>query len=181
MNFTKAGKSSEARQKYMREVVFEILSGTPKQSATAKAMDWGKDIEQYAREAYETKTGEFATIAEFQTHKDMQFVGSSPDFLIGEDGGAEIKCPHDEGKHVLTLLNGMPEEHMAQIQGNMFVTGRNWWDFVSYDPRQAEPYRIYIQRIERDDIFIEKLREELLKFWKEVALMVTQIKGKATK
>ncbi|MCT9071225.1 YqaJ viral recombinase family protein [Cupriavidus gilardii] len=50
-------------------------------------------------------------------------------------GGIEIKSPHDEGVHINTWLNGMPEEHMPQVQGNMLVTGRQWWDFISYDPQ----------------------------------------------
>ncbi|MGE0630933.1 MAG: lambda exonuclease family protein [Pseudobdellovibrionaceae bacterium] len=174
----KSGKPSEARQKYQRELVFEILSGVPKQSTQASAMKWGSEIEQYAREAYEIETGNIVKISEFTFHKTLPHVGSSPDGLIEPNGGIEIKCPYDEAKHVQTLLEGMPDEHMAQIQGNMFVTDREWWDFISFDPRQAEPYRIYIQRINRDEEYIKKLQAALDVFWKETCEMVCNLKNR---
>ena len=174
----KSGKPAEARQKYQRELVFEILSGVPKQSASASAMKWGSEIEQYAREAYEIETGNIVKTAEFTLHSTLPHVGSSPDGLVEPNGGIEIKCPYDEAKHIQTLLDGMPEEHTAQIQGNMWVTGRNWFDFVSFDPRQGEAYRIYIQRIPRDENYISNLKIELEKFWIEVCENVEKLKNR---
>ncbi|MBL8677275.1 MAG: YqaJ viral recombinase family protein [Alphaproteobacteria bacterium] len=175
LSFLKSGKSSEARNKYMREVVFELMSGIPRHETSGASLAWGKEIEGYAREAYEMQTGNMVTPSEFVTSYDLNFVGSSPDGLIDYDGMIEIKCPHDEGKHIQTLLEGMPEEHIPQIQGNLFVTGRQWCDFISFDPRQSEKYRIYIQRINRDEEFIEKLRVELVKFWEETKILLNQI------
>ncbi len=172
----KNGGPSQARLKYMREIAFEILSGVPKQSTNAAALKWGKEIEGYAREAYELQTGNIITTTGFATHPTLAYVGSSPDGLVDEDGGIEIKCPHDETVHVQTLIEGMPEEHTAQVQGNMFVTGRQWWDFISFDPRQAEPYRIFIQRIPRDEKFIAKLEASIDSFWTEACAMVDGIK-----
>ena len=176
LSVLKNGKPSQARQKYMREIVFEILSGVPKQSTSAQALKWGSEIENYAREAYEVESGNIVQNSEFIIHPEMEFVGGSPDGLINDDGGLEMKCPYDESTHVQTLLDGMPEEHYAQVQGTLFVTGRKWWDFVSFDPRQAEPYRLYIQRINRDDIFIESLKTALILFWQETCEMVEKIK-----
>lgn len=176
LSVLKSGKPSEARQKYQRELVFEILSGVPKQSTSASAMKWGSEIEQYAREAYEIETGNIVKPAEFTLHPILPHVGSSPDGLVEPNGGIEIKCPYDEAKHVQTLLDGMPAEHMPQVQGNMWVTGREWWDFISYDPRQSEPYRIYIQRIPRDENYISNLESELKKFWNEVCEIVETLK-----
>lgn len=178
MAVLKSGAPSQARLKYMKEIAFEILSGVPKQSVNAAALKWGKDIEGYAREAYELQTGNIIKIVGFVTHPTMEYVGSSPDGLVDEDGGIEIKCPHDETVHIGTLIEGMPEEHIAQVQGNMFVTGRKWWDFISFDPRQAEPYRFYIQRIERDENFIARLEESITSFWKECCAMVFNIRQK---
>jgi putative phage-type endonuclease len=176
--FLKSGAPAQARLKYMREIAFEILSGVPKQSVSAAALKWGKEIEGYAREAYELQTGNIITTSGFLTHPKKTFVGCSPDGFVEEDGGVEIKCPHDETVHVQTLIEGMPEDHIAQVQGNMLVTGRQWWDFISFDPRQAEPYRIFIQRVPRDRKFIEKLEESIESFWKEACAMVDDIKQK---
>jgi len=178
LSVLKSGKSSESRSKYMREIVFEILSGVPKQSSNAQAMKWGTEIEQYARESYELYTGNIVQSAEFTLHPQFQYVGCSPDGLIDFDGGIEIKCPHDESKHIQTLLEGMPQEHIPQIQGTLFVTGRKWWDFVSYDPRQGEDYRLYIQRVYRDEKFINDLRERLIQFWNESCEMVCLLKNR---
>lgn len=178
MSFLKNGQSSQARLKYTYEIAFEILSGVPKQSVSAAALKWGKEIEVYARQAYELQTGNIITLSGFVTHREIAYVGSSPDGLVDEDGGIEIKCPHDETVHIQTLLEGMPEDHTAQIQGNMFVTGRKWWDFISFDPRQAEPYRFYVQRIERDQKFIDKLEESIASFWKECCSMIYDLRKK---
>lgn len=176
MKKLKNGNPSEARLNYVRELVFEVLSGNPKQSVQANALKWGSEIEQYAREAYELKTGELVTLAEFVTHHKHPFIGCSPDGLIGEEGGIEIKCPHNECIHIQTLVEGMPVDHIPQIQGAMFVTGRKWWDFISYDPRQAPDYRLYIQRIHRDEDYIQKLEKELLEFWRDVQMTLEVLK-----
>ena len=74
----------------------------------------------------------------------------------------------------------MPDDHIPQVQGNLMVTGRQFLDFISYDPRQAEPYRLYVQRITRDDEYIEKtLLPGLLAFWGDVQRMVKAIQEKA--
>jgi pantothenate kinase len=69
----------------------------------------------------------------------------------------------------------MPDEHMAQLQGAMWITGRAWWDFVSYDPRMPKNLQIYIQRIERNDIFIAGLDTEVRSFLAEVDSTVDQL------
>lgn len=178
MSFLKNGKPSESRQKYMREIVFEILSGVPKQCAQGQALKWGSEIEQFAREAYELKTGSFVYPSEFITHPTIDFIGCSPDGLVGEEGGIEIKCPYDEGKHIQTLLEGVPQEHIPQIQGNLFVTNRKWWDFVSFDPRQAEGHRMYVERVLRDEDYISNLSKEICIFYKEVQEMIDVLKCK---
>lgn len=182
--FTKGSKNVppkplEARNKYARELAFEITSGNPVHMVSSKSMAWGTEAEVLAREAYELETGAIVTESGFVLHPDYPYIGASPDGLIGKDGGLEIKSPHDEAVHIRTWLEGIPEEHIAQVQGNLFVTGRQWWDFVSFDPRQAAPYRLYIQRIPRDEDYIEKLRIGLLAFWTDVQKIVSELKQKA--
>jgi predicted phage-related endonuclease len=180
MNKKKPTEPTAARMTYMRTIVAEILSGRPKHEITSKSLSWGTEAEEFARQAYELETGLVVVQSEFVTHYDYDFIGASPDGLIGTDGGIEMKSPHDEQVHIGTWLNGMPDDHIAQVQGNMMVTGRQWWDFVSYDPRQAEKYQLYIQRIARDDTYInETLLPGLLKFWAEVQQMLKRIQDRA--
>jgi putative phage-type endonuclease len=176
----KTGKPTAARETYMRTLVAEILSGRPRHSVGSQSMAWGTEAEQFAREAYELETGLVVADAGFTTHYQYDYIGGSPDGLVAADGLIEIKCPHDEQVHIGTWLNGMPDDHIPQVQGNMMVTGREWCDFISYDPRQAEPYRLYVQRIKRDEDYIgHLLLPSLLQFWCETQAMVKSIQEKA--
>ena len=176
----KTGQPTAARQTYMRTVVAEILSGRPKHSISSQALSWGTEAEQFAREAYELETGLVVAESGFVVHYEFDFIGGSPDGLVGADGIIEVKCPHDEQVHIGTWLDGMPADHIPQVQGNLMVTGRAFCDFISFDPRQAEPYRLYVQRIERDDKYIsETLLPGLLDFWADVQRMVKTIQDKA--
>jgi hypothetical protein len=141
----------------MMQIVCERLTNQPQPSYQNGAMLWGIEQEPYARMAYEVATGELVEEVGFLAHPALAWIGCSPDGLIGQNGGLEIKCPHSTAVHIATLRNGMPPEHMAQIQGCMFVTGRQWWDFVSFDPRLPEHLQIYVQRVERDEKYIAGL------------------------
>ncbi|MDR5756989.1 YqaJ viral recombinase family protein [Caballeronia sp. LZ035] len=176
ISLTKAGKPTAARDKYMREIVFERLASTAKHSVDGHALRWGTEVESFAKEAFELETGMIVMQAEFQQHSDYAFIGASPDGLINGDGGYESKCPMDEAVHINTLLHGMPEEHIPQVQGCMMVTGRKYWMFVSYDPRVSERFRLYHERVERDDDYINGvLLPCLLQFNAEVEQMIAEL------
>ncbi|MGW8304326.1 MAG: lambda exonuclease family protein [Achromobacter pulmonis] len=176
---TKTGKPLQAREDYMLTLAAERTSGIPKQSITSKSLSWGTDLEEHAREAYEIEMGQIVEETGFVLHPDHAFIGASSDGWIGDDGLIEIKCPHDEKVHVRTWLYGMPADHMAQIQGNLLVTGRQWADFISYDPRAGEPWRLYVQRIPRDEAYIKTLLTALLQFEAELRAMVDTLRRKA--
>lgn len=173
------GKPTAAREKYMRLLAFERLSGAPAKEIHSRSLEWGSELETYARAAYELETGEFVTQSGFIAHPSHDFIGCSPDGLIDESGGIEMKCPHDEAVHINTWLEGMPADHLPQVQGCMFVTGRQWWDFASYDPRQSERFCLYVQRIERDQTYIDKLEIALLQFEAELQQMIKTLEKKA--
>lgn len=98
-------------------------------------------------------------------------IGCSPDGLIGDDGGVEIKCP--EGPtHIKYLLSGqLPVQYAAQVHGCMMVTGRQWWNFVSYR-RHMPPL---ILRIHRDDGIQERLGEALAEFLERFDLAMVRL------
>lgn len=172
-------KTGEAatRKAYKIQLVTERLTGLPVESFKNAAMEWGTAQEPVAREAYEASTGVLVDTAGFLKHPAMKWCGGSPDGLIGEDGGIEIKCPHNSTVHVETLMGGMPSDHVAQVQGNLWITGRQWWDFVSFDPRMPERLQIYVQRIERDDKYIAVLQAEVKAFLFEVEALHARLMG----
>ena len=166
------GKPKEARNTYLKKLVVERVTGSATESASSVAMAWGKDAEPFARTEYEAQIGRIVMQSDFLLHPIHKYVGASPDGLIGSDGGYESKCPHNSAVHLWTIRDGMPREHIAQVQGCMWITGRKWWSFVSYDPRMPPDLRLYVQRIDRDDIYIKALENKVLDFLAEVQIEV---------
>ena len=172
---TKAGKPTAEREKYLMELVIERITGQPQDHFTSSAMQWGQDQEKASRMDYEAGTGRIIEEVGFIKHKTLPMVGGSPDGLIGEDGGWESKSPFNTANHIYTLLQGMPEEHIPQVQGLMWITGREWWDFQSFDPRLPEPICRYVQRVPRDEKYITAMESEIITFCAEVAALTKQL------
>ena len=171
----KSGQPAQARQDYLMELVCERLTGQPTPHFVSQAMQWGIDQEGFARAAYEAKYGETVTAAPFIVIEGINAsAGASPDGTVGDDGCIEIKAPNTR-THIQTILDGMPDEHYAQIQGVMLATNRDWCDFISWDPRVPGEYQLFVQRIERDEDFIEMLKREIEVFDREVEATIRQI------
>lgn len=159
----------KSRETAITEITLELLTGRPGAMWTSKATDWGNQHEAAARMAYEAHTGHFCQEVGFITHPSHKQVGVSPDgIILGLNRGYESKCPFSPTVHLDTLLNGMPEEHMAQVQGGMWCAGKDTWDFVSYSPVFPEQMQLYVQTIERDDKFIADMEEKVLSAVEEI-------------
>lgn len=165
----KDGGKSLTRKAYMMKLAGEILTGEPMESYSNQHMERGKEQEAEAREAYELMRDVDVQSVGFICDNEK---GCSPDALIGDDGGLEIKTalPHIQ---VERLLKGdLPAEHRAQVQGNMWVTRRQWWDFVSYCPRLP----LLIVRAPRDEGYIATLAGAVKEFNSELANVVDTIR-----
>lgn len=174
----KSGESAE-RRNYRIKLALERITGTVEESYQNEAMRIGIEREPQARIAYEASTGNMADEVGFCLHHELE-CGASPDGLIDEDGGLEIKCP-TPGKHFEYLrASGEPPEYTAQIQGCMWVTGRKWWDFASYCPDFPDNASLIVRRVHRDDEYISNLANKVAAFMDEVRADVdTIIKYKA--
>lgn len=164
---------------YAFQLAAERLTGKPRKQVKAAALQWGRDVEPAAVAAYQAETGAIVTECGFVRHPSYDFIGASPDFLVNHDGGGEVKSPESSEVHLETLLTGLPEEHIEQIQGGLWVTGRDWWDFVSYHPDFPAELRLYIQRVPRDDDYIAKLETACLAMEADVQTILDQIQQKA--
>lgn len=161
------GTESASRKNYRAQLVIERLTGQQAERFTSQAMIWGTETEDLARLAYTLATTNLVEEVGFIQHPSLQ-AGASPDGLVGLDGQIEIKCRLTAG-HIETLRSGhMPPEHLPQVQGQLWITGRKWCDFVSYEPTLPENARLFIERIERDDEYIANLEAELVKFLEDV-------------
>ncbi|QSM00622.1 YqaJ viral recombinase family protein [Oceanospirillum phage vB_OliS_GJ44] len=157
-----SGKLSGTAEAYMNTLIAEILTGE-QEEVSGKALDWGKEHEDAARWEYEFVHSQSVDQVGICIQESLVY-GASPDGLVGEDGMIEIKCPFISKNHIATVINGMPSEHMPQIQGNLLVNGRQWCDFISFDPRIDGEHRLYVQRIERDEKYIANLEKKLNNF-----------------
>jgi predicted phage-related endonuclease len=138
----------------VNKLVAERLTGKVENGYTNADMERGKELEDEARNAYELETGNTVTKVGFC--KLDEDTGSSPDGLIGENGGLEIKCYKDSSFVDYMFTQKIDTGYEWQCQFNMFVTERDWWDFAVYNPNFKKS--LIIKRINRDDQAIEKIK-----------------------
>jgi putative phage-type endonuclease len=164
---TKTGYGA-SRANYMAELICERLTGTRQNGFTSAAMEWGTATEPQARAAYEFYHDVTVDEAGFVQHPEIAESGASPDGFVGEDGLLEIKCCNTS-THIDILLSGsVPAKYLPQMYWQMACTGRQWCDFVSYDPRLPENLRYFRRRVERDDSAIADMEAEVRKFLAEL-------------
>ena len=164
---TKTGPSA-SRENYAVQLVLERITQTKGESYSNAAMQWGTETEPLARQAYELKRGLFVDEVGFIDHPTIANSGASPDGLVGTDGLVEIKCPNS-ATHMETLVTRkIPQKYIPQMTWQMACTGRNWCDFVSFDPRFPEHLQIFIERIEYDPTYVRMLELEVTQFLDEV-------------
>jgi len=169
-----AGGAGKTRTTLMRKLIAERLTDLPEESYSNSAMDWGTETEPLAREYYASIND--CTVKEVGFVELSADVGASPDGLVGEDGLLEIKCPNSSTHIGYLLDNKMPSTYVKQVQGQMWVTGRLWTDFVSYDPRVSKrPY--WSIRVERDEQVIAELEVKIDKFIDELKQVMEKLTG----
>lgn len=174
---TKSGYSA-SRANYMAQLITERLTGQPAEGFSSAAMQWGTDTEPQARMAYELMTGETVQETGFVLHPSIKFFGASPDGLVGSDGLLEIKCPNTS-THIDTLLaDKVPSKYLTQMHVQMICTGRNWCDFVSFDPRLPGDMSFWMQRVHREDAFCKEIEAEVSSFLDELGTKIQQLRSK---
>ena len=158
-----AGSLSVTAETYMYELVSMILTDDAPNFSSV-ATDWGHENEPLARLEYSMMTDNNVVETGIFFH-DNRKAGASNDGVVDDDGMVEIKCPFNTVNHVRTVVAGdMPKEHMSQVQGNLWINGREWCDFISFDPRIEGDGRLFIKRIYRDEAYIKNLERRVLAF-----------------
>lgn len=149
-----AGKGLET---YTDEIVCEHYSTATREVYMNADMERGNELEPIARGVYELETGNSVTEVGFIQYDD--YSGCSPDGLIGEEGGLEIKALSDliYFRHLMNGADEIESKYLWQVQMNLLITGRAWWDFVAYNPNFAKS--IFIHRIYP----VKEMQEKLLK------------------
>lgn len=147
------------------EIACERL-GVEIPDAFGAALDWGNEYEWNAREMYQERTFCAVQLPTFIEHPEIGMVGGTPDGLVGDDGIIEIKCPYSPVNHLKNILTAHQyhDQYKAQCQGYLWLTGRKWVDFISFDPRFPELKQIAIHRFERDEEYITLLQARVIAF-----------------
>jgi putative phage-type endonuclease len=172
---TKTGVSA-SRGNYLIQLALERVTGVIEPSFTNDAMQWGKDNEQTARTAFEVAHNVFVDQVAFVDHSTIPNFGCSPDGVIG-DSLLELKCPYQSAVHWSYFKDGCPSKYYTQIQAQMSCTGAKSVWFVSFDPRMPPRSQLYIEEVMREEEFIKKMEEEVLKFLNEVEVEMQLMKG----
>lgn len=151
------GNRSKQRDKYMYELIGEVVTGESKDTYTNANMDRGHERENESRKTYEFINDVEVQQVGFCYFDEKKKFGCSPDGLIGDDGIFETKDAA-ANVHLERWEKGWAKSsHFQQIQGNLYVTGRTWVDLVSY----SRGFKPLIIRFERDEGFIRLLKVEI--------------------
>ena len=173
---TKTGPSA-SRQNYLIELALQRTTGIIQESYSNAAMEWGTQTEPQARVAYEVRTNNFVDQLAFVDHPSIAWFGCSPDGLVSDRGLVEIKCPNSPTHWEYFKAKKAPNKYVIQMQAQMAVTGRDWCDFVSFDPRMPDRSQLLIAQVPKDPEFILFMETEIKQFLSEVEVEVNLMKG----
>lgn len=163
---------SASRSNYLNQLLAERLSLESAPTPVSSAMQWGIDHEADARLAYQLYADTDVLECGFVDHPAIAMSGASPDGMVGDDGLVELKCPTTV-THLTTLLEEqVPERHLPQIHWQLSCTGREWCDFVSFDPRLAGTAGLFVKRVYRDDAKLAELEGQVEEFLAELDALV---------
>lgn len=166
----KTKTEQKTRRTYMLKLAGEILTGEPMEMVMTRDMERGHLLEPEARDLYQlqTETPGVQRVGFLRRGR----VGCSPDSLIGNDGGLEIKTKAPHLLIDLTDRDEFPEEHKAQVQGALWITGREWWDIAVYWPKLP----LFVKRVYRDEAYIKQLAAEVERFNTDLDVIVERMR-----
>lgn len=163
-NFKKIITSTGAESKSLKDYAFELASDSlltePEASFQSEAMIRGNELEEEARSYYsfvnDVKIDQVTFIKKDE-------IGYSPDGLIAENGLIEIKCPLKKNHLKYLIDNKLPSDYKPQVQGGLYISEREYCDFISYHPLFKNDKKMFVVRVYRDEEYIKKLSDLLTK------------------
>lgn len=163
----KSGEAAGRRNLRVQLVCERLTQRAQDDTFSNRHMRKGSHLEPMALAAYEGATGVVSRKVGFVQHETIM-AGCSPDGVIGDEGLVELKCPLS-ATH-LDYLKGkrVPPEYRPQVTHNLWITGANWCDFVSFDENFPKALQLFMVRVRRDELDIEGYEGSALKFLSEV-------------
>lgn len=185
MNFLKqtkaeaqAGVLNEGAKRigYRAELIAERLTAMPAEHFVSSYMKFGADYEADARQAYELQREVMVDQLGFVRHPSFDFAGASPDGLVGDEGGLEIKVPKTETHLSYLLADVVPEEYKPQMYFGMICCERWWWDFCSYDPRLPKELRLFTKRLVWDEVEAQRINAVVQGFHESIEASIAYLR-----
>lgn len=159
------GDKSTSYKGYMYELIAERLTKDRENFFKSEWMERGNEIEPLARASYEF-INEVEVKQVGMIFNDEMTIGISPDGLVGDNGGLEIKCPKPSTIVKYMLDGGLPLEYKPQVMGSLMISGREWWDFLAFHPNMD----FYQIRVYRDEEYIKNMETHLNDFVNELEI-----------
>lgn len=151
--FTK--KDSKGYQNLINDIAYSRVTGEIIDTYSNDAMRRGIELEPEAIENYEMETlNEVERVGFVELNS---WIGCSPDGFVGKDGMVQIKCPLHNTMIEYHMTGEIPENYMIQMQGELYVCGRQWNDYYVYHPK----LKSILIRVERKEPYIKEIQEEL--------------------
>ena len=166
------GNNGKGLDTYLLEVASEMFSSSEKEHYSNEHTERGNELEPIARSMYELQNDVEVEEIGFAEYND--FVGCSPDGLVGKDGMIEIKCPDDKTYFNLLMNEKIENAYDWQCQMNMLILERKWCDLVFYNPNFEKSMKIF--RLEPDKEMFSKLKEGFEKAEAEITRLVSKYK-----
>ena len=180
-----AGDWKQAHHNYVSELAWEQITRMPADHYVSKAMEIGSQYENEARIEYWMRFGTEVDQTGFVLHPRFDYLGASPDGLVGTDGGVEIKVPLFHTHTAYLEADCIPLEYLPQMYTNMLCCERKWWDFVSYCPPDIAPelpeeFRMFRKRLTADAGVFEEIEDVATQTMAEVVALVATLCQTAT-
>ena len=174
---TPTGQKSKQRDTYLYKIAGEKFRGKAEETFQSQDMRNGTEREPYARQAYSEQGGHSSVTQVGFITSDDGIVGCSPDALVAPggamtiEGGWETKAPKIS-THTATMCSpGMPLKYVPQVQGSLWITGYDWWDWMNYCPGMPSivvrvyPDHEYFQKL---DVYMAEAKKKLLEINKKL-------------
>lgn len=173
-NATAIGNCGKGLETYTKEIVRKEMSSKVSDEYSNKDFDRGHELEPIAREMYELEKG--VKVEQVGFIELNELVGCSPDGLVGEYGGTEIKSPDDKiyFDYLLEKEKAISSDYLWQCQMNLYITGRKWWDLIIYNPNFE--HSMFIFRILPDETKFKALEKGLAVGREQILLIKSQLK-----
>ena len=173
------GTESITRRNYKYQLAIERITNVCGElEFTNRHIERGKELENIARRVYEIQTRKMVEEIGF-CYPENEWYGCSVDGLIDHDGIQEIKCPIPAIHYSYIENNQLPEEYLPQVLHNLYTTGRQYCDFVSYNETMPDKLKLFVVRFEPNEAQLAQYKEQLFIFLEEVNKLTSEIQEKS--